>query len=100
MVIFVGLQNAFWVATASKLPANRHPSAVGRDLLPSFPQAPTSCGLQIQKVFGRLLGYSLAMEDASETLSGLVVDVEIRWRSGGERRQMLQSQHTSWIPRR
>lgn len=52
------------------------------------PEAPKS---RIWREFRveRGLGYSPPAEDASETLSGLVVEVEIRSRSGGERRQML-----------
>ena len=30
------------------------------------------------------------MEDAAKTFSGLVVEVEISWRTGSQRRQMLQ----------
>ena len=47
------------------------------------PEAP-----KIRNLAGSL-GYPPPTEDASETLSGLVVEVEIRRRSGGERRQML-----------
>ena len=69
------------------LPASRPAAAFA-----GFAQAQTVRGAQIQNlagVQGRSLGYSPPTEDASETLAGLVVEVEIRRRSRGERRQML-----------
>jgi hypothetical protein len=59
-----------------------------------FAQAVPLEALKIQKSGGSFradetLSYPPPVEDASETLSGLVVEVEIRRRSGGQGCQML-----------